>query len=408
MKVLFIHPTGNKNSRVILESLAQKGFLTAYFTGFAVDKNLINLDYLPKSIKKLLSFRSYDHKIHCRTHSAFLPGLVQIIAYRFLSSNLIRKFSVNFLFDSVDNNAEAYLRKSSVKPDLVIFHSGCGLKTAKTAKQLSIPVVMELPICHIQYIEMIYSDLRHKYPAWKRTIPLVKRYRQIETQHIDAIVCPSQFVYDSIPKPLKNNVKCYINYYGFEKNVSIPKFQSKDTNSLIKTKLSILFVGQLTQRKGIADIFKLVKLLDKDKFAFTFIGQPMTKLSFYKKQCPNAYFAYGLSRDEVLAKMSESDVFLFPTYAEGRALVVLEALSVGLPVITSNNAGFDDININNNYGYIVKPGDIDAISDLLLYLEKNRDKLAQLRSNILNNLGGTNSWSDFANNYLEFLKEQVQ
>jgi glycosyltransferase involved in cell wall biosynthesis len=127
------------------------------------------------------------------------------------------------------------------------------------------------------------------------------------------------------------------------------------------------------------------------------------KSSFYKSHCPNAVFLMHLSRDEVLNQMRASDVFLFPTYAEGRALVVLEALSSCLPVITTNNAGFDDININNNFGYIVEPGDCTAISNILSEMRNNPAIINTLKSNISKHLDTVCSWDDFSREYLNLI-----
>jgi len=56
---------------------------------------------------------------------------------------------------------------------------------------------------------------------------------------------------------------------------------------------------------------------------------------------------------QVLEAMRNSDVLVLPTLFEGRALVVLEALSQGLPVITTPNSGTEDLVIDGVTGYIV-------------------------------------------------------
>ena len=51
---------------------------------------------------------------------------------------------------------------------------------------------------------------------------------------------------------------------------------------------------------------------------------------------PNVKFSGFVTRDQLAEKYYESDAFVFPTLGEGYGLVVLEAMSCGLPVISSD------------------------------------------------------------------------
>lgn len=62
-----------------------------------------------------------------------------------------------------------------------------------------------------------------------------------------------------------------------------------------------------------------------------------------------------------------ADVFVFPSVQEGWGLVVLEAISSGLPVLTSNQAPFTEF-LSEQDAILVKPGDVDAISTAMLTL----------------------------------------
>lgn len=400
MKVLFIHPTGNKNSRVVLQSLSEQGFLDVYFTGFAVNSASLSRKFIPSSIKKFTRLRSYSNDVYIRTHQSRLAAIFQFIVSKFVHVNWINKFAVEYLFHSVDRRAYKYLKNTVNKPNLVIFHSGCGLQTAQLAQKLSIPVIMELPVAHIDFIQTTYHQLSLRYPDWISTLPLYASHeKSIELKYADTIVCPSKFVVDSIPSCIDQS-KISLIRYGYD-----TRKPSCERSHIVhpKKKLRVLFVGQLTQRKGVADIFTVARGLNPDLFEFVFIGSHIMKTSFYRKQCPNAIFLSHLSRDEVLAQMNDSDVFLFPTYAEGRALVVLEALSSGLPVITTNNSGFDDINIHNNFGYIVQPGDCSLMSSLLLDIRRNPTILRTFKSNISHRLKSVCSWEDFSRDYLNLI-----
>src|SRR5436190_23066977 len=67
----------------------------------------------------------------------------------------------------------------------------------------------------------------------------------------------------------------------------------------------------------------------------------------------------------------QCDVFLFPSLAEGSALVTYEAMASGLPLVVSNNAGSlarDQID-----GLVIEAGSVGAIATALEYLRANPD-----------------------------------
>ncbi len=66
-------------------------------------------------------------------------------------------------------------------------------------------------------------------------------------------------------------------------------------------------------------------------------------------------------RDALLREMSEADVFVFPSLFEGFALVILEAMAAGLPVITTPNTAGPDLIEDGKEGLIVPAGDAKAL-----------------------------------------------
>jgi glycosyltransferase involved in cell wall biosynthesis len=66
-------------------------------------------------------------------------------------------------------------------------------------------------------------------------------------------------------------------------------------------------------------------------------------------------------REALLREMSEADVFVFPSLFEGFALVILEAMAAGLPVITTPNTAGPDLIEDGKEGLIVPAGDVRAL-----------------------------------------------
>jgi alpha-maltose-1-phosphate synthase len=76
--------------------------------------------------------------------------------------------------------------------------------------------------------------------------------------------------------------------------------------------------------------------------------------------------------------MRQHDVLVFPSLFEGFGLVIGEALSQGLPVITTANTGGPDILRDGQDGFIVPIRDSEAIAQRLLQLHEDRQLLKQM------------------------------
>src|SRR5208337_5020085 len=74
----------------------------------------------------------------------------------------------------------------------------------------------------------------------------------------------------------------------------------------------------------------------------------------------------------------EADVFVIPSLADSYPLVVLEALSAGLPVIVSENTGTGDIIRNGREGFVVPIRNHQAIAEKLTFLHESREQCAQM------------------------------
>lgn len=103
--------------------------------------------------------------------------------------------------------------------------------------------------------------------------------------------------------------------------------------------LRILFLGQLTVRKGFLEAIEAAQLLARAPVHFSFVGGDYDGLAANSPSLPNVTYRGHVPRSEVRAVYEQSDIFLFPTHSDGFGLTQLEALSAGLPVIASRYCG---------------------------------------------------------------------
>lgn len=140
----------------------------------------------------------------------------------------------------------------------------------------------------------------------------------------------------------------------------------------------VLSVAQQTPRKGIYDFLALSREFP-DK-AFVWVGgfpygalsKDYAKIKNLKRRCGKNVVFTGYV-DDIVAAYSAADVFLMPSYAETFGLVILEALSCGLPVIARDISEFRDIFGDNILYFSDRMGASDCIGDPDLQEKNARD-----------------------------------
>lgn len=91
-----------------------------------------------------------------------------------------------------------------------------------------------------------------------------------------------------------------------------------------------------------------------------------------------------ISREEVIIKLNNCDVFVLPSHYETFGVVLIEALSRGIPVISTYCGGPECI-VNESNGILVQPKNVDELAQALLkmYYEHNNYNKEQLREDVI-------------------------
>jgi len=143
-------------------------------------------------------------------------------------------------------------------------------------------------------------------------------------------------------------------------------------------------VGRLESYKGFADSIEAFKRaapsLPPD-WGFLVVGEGPQRFSLQdaaKNLEDHVQFTGRVGEQTLHALYAGSDVFLHPTRFEGSSLVTLEAMAHGLPVIATRAGGIPDKVKDGRNGYLVEPGDIDALSAAILKMAKAPSDMARM------------------------------
>jgi glycosyltransferase involved in cell wall biosynthesis len=80
--------------------------------------------------------------------------------------------------------------------------------------------------------------------------------------------------------------------------------------------------------------------------------------------------------------MLSCDVLVLPSIVEGRAMAQTEALSCGLPIVVTSNAGAEDLVEQGKTGFVVPIRDPSALAERLNWIADNRDWMIDVRSDV--------------------------
>jgi len=90
----------------------------------------------------------------------------------------------------------------------------------------------------------------------------------------------------------------------------------------------------------------------------------------------NPFFKYinFLSHDELVRYYQDADIFVFPSYLDSFAMVVLEAMACGTSVIVSENTG-SKCAVSQGGGFVIPVDDVEAIKEKILFFYNDRKQL---------------------------------
>ncbi|MEE9412099.1 MAG: glycosyltransferase family 4 protein [Methylococcales bacterium] len=146
-------------------------------------------------------------------------------------------------------------------------------------------------------------------------------------------------------------------------------------NREIHDPVNVLLLGRLEYRKGIHVILKAIKILADKNISFVLAGDGDIEgtRKFVKENSFETIVTVPgwISGDQKLALLKEADIYILPSYQEGLPISILEAMSAGLPIISTPVGGIPDAVIDGENGYLIGPGDSEALASKILLLSKD-------------------------------------
>jgi glycosyltransferase involved in cell wall biosynthesis len=294
-------------------------------------------------------------------------GIVSVVE-GYQRDGLFERWGIHLVVTNVDGSLFCRLNKNilaftnvivlAAKRRIALLHCHVACKGSFWRKSLfaalgrffGIPVIMHL---HAGETENFYNSLS---VFAKRIVT-----QQFTAANVVIVLSESwqKFVLKVAPKA---HVVVIPNYVEMPKSIKM----TKKTNQIV-----VLFLGTVNGRKGVYDLLSAfsdaVKHIPQLFLSIGGDGDIESARNFAHELGIEAHveFLGWVSGDEKNELFQAADIFVLPSYIEGLPVSVLEAMSWGIPVITTTVGGIPELIDNYVNGFLISPGDICTIQSLL-------------------------------------------
>jgi glycosyltransferase involved in cell wall biosynthesis len=356
INIILSHPAGNPNVKGVLMGLQENSMLQSFHTSIACfpDSFLDKIVMIPplKDFKR----RSFDSIAQKQTRTYPYKELGRLLSQRLHFNSLLTHetgtFSIYKCCQYIDSKVTNYIQDYR-DISAVYAYEDCAVLQFAAAKKLGIKCIYDLPTGYWRASRKLLKEEYDRHPEWSDTFVGFKdsgtklAIKDKELSMADVVFVASQFTANTLKEYQGKLPPIKIIPYGFP-FANIPK------ENKVKNKIKLLFVGNLSQQKGIANMFEAIRGFEKF-VELTLIGKKNNN-KILEKELNNHSYLGILPHNEVLKIMREQDILLFPSLFDGFGMVISEAMSQGTPVIASERSAGPDIITHGENGWLMKAG----------------------------------------------------
>ena len=397
--VLLAHP-GTQYSHQLAKQLARHEALYEFWTGFAVatDSSLFRLchDYLPQRLKRRLANRLLSGV------SSKQLRTMPLVERRALKQ-LGRGQSSQRVFLERNRIFQQKIPGSSLqKASAVIGFDTSSWALAKRSEELGKPFFLDQSISHPLANQIIMQEVARAYPNWQSTIemrlPELLTCEEQEYRLATRIVAASSFTKKTLVAHGVSAEKIVVNPYGVDLQLFHPPEKKSEGRPL-----RFIFLGAVSARKGVPLLLDAWQKVAAKEAELWLVGPITNRERALIPALPGLKVLGQYPRRELPELLRQCDVLVFPSYCEGFALVLLEALASGMPIITTDATAGPDLITDGLEGRIIPTGDLDALCETMEQFVRQPDK-AHSMSGAARRCAERFSWDSYGDRWRDILQ----
>jgi glycosyltransferase involved in cell wall biosynthesis len=280
----------------------------------------------------------------------------------------------------IDDLAAARVRRD--RPAVTIGHDTSAIATLKAAKAVGSRAILNQMIGHLAVGDRILREEAALLPDWADSLHanapqwLIDQCIE-EARLADVVLAPSDYVRQTMIEVGTPAERIEIIPFGVRVDRFAPPPEvEKGGTRTPDGKFRLLYVGQISQRKGLHYALEAVRQLGDRDIELVLVGgmvgqgRGLKPFEGWYRHVPN------VPHSEVPALFRTADAFIYPSLHEGSANAIFEGMASGLPVITTLNSG--SMVRDGIEGYIVPIRDSAALAQKIATLKADAGLRAAL------------------------------
>ncbi len=401
-QVLLAHP-GTQYSHQLARQLARRDSLYQFWTGFAlaaggvagqVVKRCAPPSWRRKFANRIL--RDVPARNVCT-----LPALEWRALKRLRAGE-----SPQLVFHERNRKFQEQLPDASLQhASAVIGFDTSSWLLAERAGKNGKPFYLDQSISHPLVNQQIMEGVARRFPAWRTEIeprlPEVLACEQREYELATKIVAASSFSKGTLIAQGVRADKIIVNPYGVELELFHPPAAPRR-----RQPLRFLFLGALSARKGVPLLVEAWRKLQLKNAELWLVGPVSERERALIPALPGLTCPGKYPHQELPELMRQCDVLVLPSYCEGFALVLLEALASGMPIITTEATAGPDLIQDGVEGRLIPSGDEDALCAAMRDFAAQPDQLEDMASAARRVAEGC-SWDAYGERWQRILAETI-
>ena len=211
--------------------------------------------------------------------------------------------------------------------------------------------------------------------------PILRKLElKVINQYVNHVVFLSEKTKNAFIKTGLNESKASVLYTFHNFGGAILEKSSIGLNAPLR----ILFVGSIDRRKGILDLLEALSQSTSSDYILDICGQIndksiKDKYEQMKDILGEKIVEHGYVTGELKKRIfQQADVLVLPSYGEGMPIVIMEAMASGNAIICTNVGAIPEI-IKPENGFLLKPGDIEALRNSIMLLNSDRELLETMK-----------------------------
>jgi glycosyltransferase involved in cell wall biosynthesis len=286
--------------------------------------------------------------------------------FQALPAFLKNKYNPQYL---ILNSFDRFASSKISKTDILVAFSGSALSTLKAAKKLGAITVLERGSSHICFQSNILTQEYELFGfKYKATHPRIIEKELLEYSEANYISIPSSFVRKTFVTNKVDDNKLIQIPFGVDLGEfkKIPK---------VDNVFRVIYAGGLSLRKGVYYLLKAFSDLSLPKSELLLIGKLTDEIKPILRKFSGSFRSIGhIPQHELNRYYSQGSIFVLPSVEEGMALVQLQAMACGLPLISTTNTGAEDFIEDGKEGFIIPIRSVEAIKEKILFFYENPEK----------------------------------